>query len=245
MKHEGAIGPNSPLYLQLREIIRGKIENGEYLPGMAIPPVGVLAETYGIHRLSVRSAVSALIGEGLLKAVQGKGIFVVGDKLEQELETVGGFRRNMEAQGQRAETRVLVKALRPAGPAYGTLLGLPAQAPVYFIKQLCSVDGEPVSLEEIYLPEDVTPNLEKIDLGVFSILEIQDFYGIIPMRGEQSLEITQLNPADARQLGVEPGRGVLRLQCVSYDGAGRAVELTRTYARGDRCTFSVHFQREP
>mgnify|MGYP002476209598 CR=1 FL=1 len=59
MKHEGAIGPNSPLYLQLRELIRGKIENGEYLPGTAITPVGVLAETYGIHRLSVRSAVSA------------------------------------------------------------------------------------------------------------------------------------------------------------------------------------------
>ena len=86
MRHEDAIGPNSPLYLQLRELIRGKIENGEYLPGTAIPSVGALAETYGIHRLSVRSAVSALIGEGLLKAVQGKGIFVVGDKLEQELE---------------------------------------------------------------------------------------------------------------------------------------------------------------
>lgn len=245
MKHEGAIGPNSPLYLQLRELIRGKIENGEYLPGTAIPPVGVLAETYGIHRLSVRSAVSALIGEGLLKAMQGKGIFVVGDKLEQELETVGGFRQNMVAQGKETETRVLVKALRPAGTAYGALLGLPAEAPVYFIKQVCSVGGEPVSLEEIYLPEELAPNLGKVDLGVFSILEIRDFYGIAPVRGEQSLEITQLNPADARQLGVEPGRGVLRLQCVSYDGGGRAVELTRTYTRGDRCTFSVHFQREP
>lgn len=244
MRHEESVGPNSPLYLQLRELIRGKIENGEYLPGTAIPSVGVLAETYGIHRLSVRSAVSALIGEGLLKAVQGKGIFVVGEKLEQELETVGGFRQNMAAQGKTPETRVLCKALRPAGPAYGTLLGISPEASVYFIKQLCSVGGEPVSLEEIYLPEELTPNLEKIDLGVFSILEIQDFYGIIPVRGEQSLEITRLRSTDARQLGVEAGRGVLRLQCVSYDGAGRAVELSRTYTRGDRCTFSVHFQRD-
>lgn len=244
MKHKETVGPKSPLYLQLRELIRGKIENGEYPPGTAIPSVGLLAETYGIHRLSVRSAVSALIGEGLLKAVQGKGIFVVGDKLEQELETVGGFRQNMEAQGQKPETRVLVKALRPAGPAYGTLLGTSLDAPVYFIKQVCSVGGEPVSLEEIYLPQELAPDLEKVDLGVFSILEIQDFYGIIPVRGEQSLEITQLSSMDARQLGVEEGRGVLRLQCVSYDSAGRAVELTRTYTRGDRCTFSVHFQRD-
>ena len=61
MRHEEHVGPQSPLYLQLRELIRSKIENGEYPPGTAIPSVGTLAETYGIHRLSVRSAVSALI----------------------------------------------------------------------------------------------------------------------------------------------------------------------------------------
>ena len=53
MRHEGSVGPQSPLYLQLRELIRSKIENGEYPPGTAIPSVGTLAETYGIHRLSV------------------------------------------------------------------------------------------------------------------------------------------------------------------------------------------------
>lgn len=83
MRHDEAVGPQSPLYLQLRELIRSKIENGEYPPGTAIPSVGTLAEKYGIHRLSVRSAISALIGEGLLKSVQGKGIFVVGEKLER------------------------------------------------------------------------------------------------------------------------------------------------------------------
>lgn len=72
MRHEEAIGPNSPLYLQLRELIRGKIEGGEYPPGTAIPSVGTLAETYGIHRLSVRSAISALIGEGALEERSGQ-----------------------------------------------------------------------------------------------------------------------------------------------------------------------------
>ena len=131
MRHEEAIGPNSPLYLQLRELIRGKIEGGEYPPGTAIPSVGTLAETYGIHRLSVRSAISALIGEGLLKSVQGKGIFVVGDKLERDLETVGGFRQNMQAK---PESRVLVKALRPAGVVYGALLSCAPGEPVHYIK---------------------------------------------------------------------------------------------------------------
>ena len=220
MRREEAIGPNSPLYLQLRELIRGKIEGGEYPPGTAIPSVGTLAETYGIHRLSVRSAISALIGEGLLKSVQGKGIFVVGDKLERDLETVGGFRQNMQAK---PESRVLVKALRPAGVVYGALLGCAPGEPVHYIKQVSYVSGEPVSQEETYIPEALLPNLKQVDLGVFSVYEALEFYGIRVARREQSLEITELDPMDARLLNVEPGRGVLVLSSVSYDEEGRAV----------------------
>ena len=50
----------SPLYIQLREVIRGKIEDGEYPPGTAIPSENQLADTYGLNRLSVRNALEAL-----------------------------------------------------------------------------------------------------------------------------------------------------------------------------------------
>ena len=112
---EERINYQSPLYLQLREVIRGKIESGEYPPGTAIPSEHTLAETYGIHRLSVRSAISALIYEGLLKSVQGKGVFVTGEKDERDLETIGGFKQTMEQLGHKPSTRMITKALRPAG----------------------------------------------------------------------------------------------------------------------------------
>ena len=73
----------TPIYLQLREIIRNRIEEGEYLPGTAIPSENKLAETYGINRLTVRNAVDTLVNEGVLQRVQGKGVFVVGDKYEE------------------------------------------------------------------------------------------------------------------------------------------------------------------
>lgn len=244
MRNEETVGPKSPLYLQLRELLRNKIESGEYPPGTAIPSVGRLAETYGIHRLSVRSAVSALVGEGLLKTVQGKGIFVVGERLEQDLRAVGGFKLNMLDKKKEADTRVLVKTLRAAGAVYGAVLGCPPEARVYYIKQVSYVDGEPVSLEETYIPEALVPNLKDIDLRVFSVYEACRFSGVQVIRGEQSLEITELDPTDARLLNMDPKRGVLTFQCVSYDDADRAVEFTRTYTRGDRCMFNVRYQRE-
>lgn len=243
MVRDEKIGSNSPLYLQLRELIRGKVENGEYLPGTAIPSVGALAETYGIHRLSVRSAISALIGEGLLKSVQGKGIFVVGGKLEQDLDTVGGFKQNMLGRTARNENRVLVKCRRPAGAICAAVFGCAPESEVFYIRQLRCVDGEPVSLEEIYLPVERMPHLMEIDLSVFSIREVQDFYGVTTVRSEQSLEITQLDSIDARLLEIDPRRGVLMLRSVGYDEEGRKAELSYSYTRGDKCTFSVRYHR--
>lgn len=244
MRHDEPIGPKSPLYLQLRELIRSKVENGEYLPGTAIPSVGALAETYGIHRLSVRSAISALIGEGLLKSVQGKGIFVVGEKLAQDLETAGGFEQTLKESAQRSEARLLIKAARTAGTLYAGHLGCPPEEPLFYVKRLYLLDGEPLSLEEAYVPQDLVPNLPDVDLNVFTLHQVYAFYGIRLARWEQSLSISRLDAAEARLLDVDPHRGVLTLQCVNYDDSGRAVEFTRTHIRGDKCELNVRFQRE-
>lgn len=41
--------------------------------------------------MTVRNAVDALVNEGILRRVQGKGVFVVGDKYEENLDEHGGF----------------------------------------------------------------------------------------------------------------------------------------------------------
>lgn len=75
---------------------------------------------------------------------------------------------------------------------------LRAGEPVHYIKQVSYVSGEPVSQEETYIPEALLPNLKQVDLGVFSVYEALEFYGIRVARREQSLEITELDPMDAR-----------------------------------------------
>lgn len=241
---EKKIGYRSPLYLQLREVIRGRIESGEYPPGTCIPSESVLAETYGIHRLSVRTAISALIYEGLLKSVQGKGVFVVGNKDERDLETVGGFKQTMERLGRTPSTRIITRAVRPAGEMYARLLELAPEDEVYYIKRVCCSEGEPYSLEELYIPRWILPNLPDVDLDLFSLYEIYEFYGLQVTRAEETLELTELEPREAKLLDLEPSLAVLRFQCISYDQIGRRIEYARTYTRADKCTFHVHYQRD-
>lgn len=231
----------SPLYIQLREVIRSKIEDGEYQPGTAIPSENQLAEAYGLNRLSVRSAVEALENEGLLKSVQGEGVFVQGSKTQRDLETLGGYRHTMQERGRDASTKVLIKAVRPAGPLYARLLQISPEDPVWFIRRIDSSEGEPVALEEIYIPHALCPGLEDIDIGLFSLYDALQWSGIHLSVGQQTLRITRLEPAMARLIDLSPQQAVMEFSYSVQDTLGRTVEFSRSYIRGDKTEFYVHY----
>ena len=126
------ISYKSPLYIQLREVI----EEEEYLPGTAIPSENQLMETYGLNRVSVRSALAALEFEGLLKSVQGKGVFVAGPKAKRNMDTLGGFHNTMRQSGGNTATRILSKTLRQAGPYYARLLEISPESTIWFIRRV-------------------------------------------------------------------------------------------------------------
>ena len=217
----GKLSYRSPLYIQLREVIRSKIEEGEYPPGTAIPSENQLAVTYGLNRVSVRSALAALENEGLITAVQGKGMFVNGPKTERDLESLGGYRQTMNERGKDASTRVLVKAAREAGPYYARLLELAPEDQIWFIRRVDYSGGEPVALEEIYIPCQVLPGLEEIDLGLFSIYDAYIWNGVRPDVGSQVLRIT--TRSEAHRPGARSGGDGVLLPGSGHRGEDRGV----------------------
>ena len=102
------LNSDSPKYAQVREIIRARIEDGEYLPGMAIPSESDLVEEFGIHRLTVRNAIDSLVKEGMLKPIRGKGVYVLGKKIKHNLESLAGFRQKIREQGLKPTVKILV-----------------------------------------------------------------------------------------------------------------------------------------
>lgn len=57
--------------------LRGEILSGRFAVGSRLPPERELAETLGINRQTLRSAIGRLEGEGLLLPRQGSGITVL------------------------------------------------------------------------------------------------------------------------------------------------------------------------
>ena len=234
----------SPLYIQLREVIRNKIEDGEYPVGTAIPSESQLAEAYDLNPLSVRSALSALKYEGLLRSVQGKGVFVNGPKTERDLETLGGYRQTMDERSIDAHTRVLIKALRPAGPYYARLLDLAEDDNVWFTRRIDYIDKEPVALEEIYIPEKLLPSFGDVDIELFSIYDIFTWNGLRPTDADQTLRVLFLEPSRAKLINLTSDQAVMELSNLTRDARGRKIEFARNYVRPDKTEFSAHYVKE-
>lgn len=78
---KGSIRPSvrsgtAPKYGVVADTLRQRIRRGTWPPGTRVPSLHLLAEEFGVARLTARQAVQVLVQEGLLSARQGQGTFV-------------------------------------------------------------------------------------------------------------------------------------------------------------------------
>jgi DNA-binding transcriptional MocR family regulator len=65
-----------PIYLQIRDRLKGLIQSGTLPPGQRLPSIRSLAKTLQVGRLTVIEAYGVLEGDSLIYARQGSGYFV-------------------------------------------------------------------------------------------------------------------------------------------------------------------------
>lgn len=61
---------------QAADVLRRQILAGDWTPGQRLPPERELAETLGVNRVTLRTALSRLVANGLITQVQGRGTTV-------------------------------------------------------------------------------------------------------------------------------------------------------------------------
>ena len=68
--------PDVPKWLQLMELLKTRIDSGEYQPRHPIPSEQRLVQETGLARTTVRKAIAALREQRYVYAVHGLGTFV-------------------------------------------------------------------------------------------------------------------------------------------------------------------------
>lgn len=67
--HEGPV----PVFRQMADILRTRIDRGDWQPNRPIPSEAQLVQTYGIARETVRKAIRVLVDDGMVFVVHGRG----------------------------------------------------------------------------------------------------------------------------------------------------------------------------
>ncbi|KOX19317.1 MULTISPECIES: GntR family transcriptional regulator [unclassified Streptomyces] len=71
---------SKPVWPQVADELRRRLDAGEWEPGSRFPPVNQLAAELEVVPSTVQKAVVALREEGRLRTELGRGSFVTGDK---------------------------------------------------------------------------------------------------------------------------------------------------------------------
>jgi GntR family transcriptional regulator len=226
-------------YVRVRDYLR-TLATQELAAGDPLPSERELCTKFGVSRMTVRQAVDALVVDGLLERVQGRGMFVARPKVDLQVRLTS-FTEEMQRRGMIPSVRHLRAERVDADAGVAAALELPAGDTVVHLYQLRLADGEPMSVQHSWLPDALVPGL--LDDGPPQSLYAElNERGLLPVWGEDTVDAGEADDEESRALGIGAGRAVLRIARRAFAG-GRAVEYSEAVYRGDRYTLWVPLAR--
>ena len=232
------------LYVQLLEILKDKIEDGEWAVDTQIPTEDELCKTYEISKATVRQAVASLVRNGYLLKQQGRGTFVCKRVIPEGLSMLTSFRELMLEAKVVFSTRVLAQTVLMPTDDLDIKLDIPEDTHVIYLKRLRVVEDEPILLQESYLPYHICPQLLQDNLEENSLLEIlEDKYQIKITKVQEFIEIAPVTDNEGDLLGLQPGTAALLLEQRFFAGT-REIMYTRSLKRPERFRFSIERERK-
>ncbi len=238
-----------PYYIQLMDILKEKIQLGNWTSGDQIPGEQDLCEHYGISRTVVRQALRELELEGVINRRKGKGTFVSLPKISEGLaQKLTGFYQDMVERGLKPVTKVLHQNVIPANEKVSGFLNIPLGENVIDILRLRFINEEPIQLVTTYIPFEICPALASVDLTNRSLYEfLETECGVFIAKGRRYIEAVLANESEAMLLGIERGAPLVMLDSISFSEDGKPIEYYHALHRGDRSRFEVELvrSREP
>jgi GntR family transcriptional regulator len=247
--HSGSLPINRngliPLHHQVRTYLLGCIERGELQPGQQLLQEREYAARFGISLAPVRQAILDLVKEGYLYRMRGRGTFVREAKVEEKINILSSFTESLRAKGLSADLRIVGNGVVPAPEGMGRFLAQPDQR-VFALCRVAVVEGEGIALLSAYVPAELVPGLETVNLEGLSLYQtLEERYGIVLARAETAIEVVRCRAEEAALLGIPQGTPLMLAEGATYDVSDRFIEFSRILYRADRFRFTLEsFRRD-
>ncbi|MGD6966905.1 GntR family transcriptional regulator [Rossellomorea vietnamensis] len=234
-----------PIYYQLGEIIKNKIESSELKPGDSLPAEREYAEQFQISRMTVRQAFTQLVNEGYLHRIQGKGTFIAErkPKIEQALQGLTSFTEDMKSRGLKPGSKLVQFEIIPATSYIAAQLGIQEYGPVYEIRRIRLADDAPMALETNYISANFIKGLTEKIVNQSLYAYIENELDLKIDQASQVIESSVASEMEAEFLDIQPGAPVMLIQRHTFLADGTPVEFVQSSYRADRYKFKIQMNR--
>lgn len=237
---------SGPLYLQIARALKGDIVSGVCPVGSLLPTEDDLSDRFSVSRYTVREALRTLRDEGLVSSRQGAGTTVVPPRpshsyvhhvasINDLLTFAVGLRFAIDSIGMVAVDRKLASR---TGIQYGQEW--------LAVKGFRYAEGleYPVCWTEYYINREfaaVGRLLQRHSGPIFPLIE--DLFGQAIAEVHQEIFASQVAPALASGLKVDPGTSVLEVRRAYKMTNGKTAQVTVNIHPASRFHHSMTMRR--
>lgn len=235
-----------PLYAQLKEKIISDINNETLKYGDKIETEQEIMKKYNLSRITVRRAISELVAEGYLVKKQGKGTFVIKNKIERKIINTSdslkimSFTKELKENNIKASSKIIELKIIPGIEEFNQKLGLTKNSKLIFMKRVRYANDSPMTIEENYFSYDKFKGLleEKIEGSLYELLEKK--YNVIPTRSSrQEIEIVKSDEEQSKLLNVPTFEPLFYFSGVTYDENDIPIHIAKRYIIGSKYKFII------
>ncbi len=222
-----------PLYVKFADVVQLAVRNGEIQRGDFLPSERDFVLALGISRITVRKALELLAELEIVVRGRGYGTYV-NQQLEYRLKPAMGFSQQVVATGKTPGTLWISKTRVPCRAEIAEHLQLSAGCDVYLLKRVRDIDGEPVSVEENYVPLHLIADVEQIDISLYAYFRSQ---GIAPVRTRNWVSAQSPSQEFIQCVNTPATLPVLVVKSLAFDTNQRPLDYSINYCRADMYVF--------
>ncbi len=230
------MGIQKPLYFQVEEDLRKRIERGDFKPGDLLPSERELIEMYNVSRLTVRRAVEALVEQGLLVKKQGKGTFILSPRIHHRVGSLYSSSEEFLLNNYTVKTKVIEsKRMKPDKEICEKLqLKDCENAEIFYLERVRYANDIPAAYIKCYLPYEYVEGIESFDFSKHYLYKtLEDHFKLDLYEAYEIVEATKADERSAELLNLEIGAPVLLNQRTTYLVDGTIIEYEKVLYRSD------------
>lgn len=235
----------NPLYQQIYDSIKKRIENDYYKKDELLPSELDLQKEYNVSRITVRRALQELEFAGLVYKVHGKGTFVESKKTYSNLVGASSFSAEASSIGERSSSIILDFKEEKSSMIVSEYLQIPVDSDIYFLKRLRLKNGKIVGLHETYISklDGFTIDEEEINEKT-SIYNLYEKKGFKISRATETIESKMPNRQTKTELFMKDGEPVFIRERITYIENDIPIEFSINTYRADMYKYVINLSKD-